>query len=253
VADPSSARSSRRVQSVDRAAALLKAVADPAQPPTLDELARACDLNKSTAWRLLLTLEHHGLIDREAGSGRFVIGAELDRLAMRGGGQALVRRLRPVLTDLVHGLDMAAVLVIPARGEALAIDQVDPPGRPETSMVGWSMPLHASAAGKVQLAHLPDAELEEALAAPLERFTDATPTDPAVVRAELEAIRRDGVVLSRNEWDPGWTGVAAPVLGGAALTGVITVFATTPRFDAASTPRTVAAVREAARAASRGR
>jgi IclR family acetate operon transcriptional repressor len=251
VADTTPARSSRRVQSVDRAAALLKAVADREQPPSLAELAADCGLNKSTAWRLLLTLEDHGLIAREPRGGRFLLGQELDRLTMRGGSQALVARLRPVLTGLVDQLDMSAVLVVPAQGGALAIDQVDPPGRPGTSMVGWSMPLHASAAGKVHLAYLGDAALEEALRAPLERFTAATPTDPQAVRAELQAVRRDGVVVSRNEWDPGWTGVAAPVLAGRTLVAIVSVIATTPRFDPAAARRTVAAVRDAAVAAVR--
>jgi DNA-binding IclR family transcriptional regulator len=247
---PPPERSSRRVQSVERAAGLLKAVAERAEPPSLGEVAAACDLNKSTAWRLLLTLEDQGLVARDAGTGRFTVGPEVNRLALRGGNQALVRRLRPVLVDLVAELDMAACLVVPGLRDALAVDQVDPPGRPETSMVGWTMPLHASAAGKVHLAHLGEAALEEALRGPLERFTAATPTQPATVRAELERVGPDGVVLSRDEWDPGWTGVAAPVRRGRALVAVLTVIATSPRFDAATTKRALAAVASAARAAS---
>jgi IclR family acetate operon transcriptional repressor len=248
-ADTPPERSSRRVQSVERAAALLKAVAEPPEPPSLVDVARACGLNRSTAWRLLLTLEDSGLVERDAAGG-YTVGSEVSRLALRGGNQALVRRLRPVLVDLVAGLDMAACLVVPGRGDALAIDQVDPPGRPETSMVGWTMPLHASAAGKVHLAHLGEAALEEALRGPLERFTAATPVDAGAVRAELGRIGADGVVLSRDEWDPGWTGVAAPVRRGRSLVAILTVIATSPRFDAATTRRALAAVKRAARDAS---
>jgi DNA-binding IclR family transcriptional regulator len=48
------------VQAVERAAALLKAVANAPQPATVPELARACGLNRSTAWRLLATLGPSG-------------------------------------------------------------------------------------------------------------------------------------------------------------------------------------------------
>ena len=55
----------RTIQSVDRAAALLKAVADSARPPTVIELAERTGLNRSTAWRLLATLDSHGLVERD--------------------------------------------------------------------------------------------------------------------------------------------------------------------------------------------
>ena len=55
----------QRIQAVDRAIVLLKAVAASTTPPTVLELARRCGINRATAWRLLRTLEHHGLVDRE--------------------------------------------------------------------------------------------------------------------------------------------------------------------------------------------
>jgi predicted transcriptional regulator len=55
----------QRIQAVDRAIVLLKAVAASTTPPTVLELARRCGINRATAWRLLRTLEHHGLVDRD--------------------------------------------------------------------------------------------------------------------------------------------------------------------------------------------
>ena len=57
----------QRIQAVDRAIVLLKAVAASTTPPTVLELARRCGINRATAWRLLRTLEHHGLVDRDVG------------------------------------------------------------------------------------------------------------------------------------------------------------------------------------------
>ena len=50
----------QRIQAVDRAIALLKAVAASTTPPTVLELARRCGINRATPWRLLRMLEHHG-------------------------------------------------------------------------------------------------------------------------------------------------------------------------------------------------
>ncbi|HEY1367159.1 MAG TPA: helix-turn-helix domain-containing protein, partial [Gaiellaceae bacterium] len=63
----------RTIQSVDRAAELLKAVADSSQPPTVLELAERCGLNRSTAWRLLATLDRHGLVERDPVSQRYSV------------------------------------------------------------------------------------------------------------------------------------------------------------------------------------
>lgn len=237
---------SRRIQAVDRAAALLSAVAEASAPPSLVELAETTSLNRSTAWRLLLTLEHHGFIDRDPDSGRYVLGHEISRLAMRGGHGGLVRRLHPVLTDLARDSGMSAVLSTPTATEPIAVDQVDPPGRREPNMVGWMLPLHATAAGKLWLAFQDEANRAEALRQPLPRFTDATLTDRASVQRELEQIRQAGISIDHDEWDPGWTGVAAPVRSGDTIVAMISVMATTQRFDAEPYEQVLARLQSAA-------
>ena len=57
------------VQSVDRALELLAAVASSDHPPTVAQLSAVCGLNRSTAWRLLATLETHGMVERQPSGG----------------------------------------------------------------------------------------------------------------------------------------------------------------------------------------
>jgi len=237
---------SRRIQAVDRAVALLKVVAEAPEPLALADLADAVELNRSTAWRLLLTLEHHGLVDRDPDAGRYVLGHEIVRLGMRGGNRALVRRLRPALTDLANASGMAAILVVPTPTEPLTVDQVDPPGRPEPNMVGWGLPLHATASGKLWLASLPEREREEVLVQPLPRYTERTIVDPVALRRELEEIAESRVAVDRDEWDPGWSAVATPVLRDGAVVAMIGVMATSMRFAEAPLATTVALARRAA-------
>src|SRR5690606_26476314 len=98
--DRTSARS-RRVQSVHRAVALLRAVAAACGPDaTATGLAAACGLNRATAWRILMTLEAHGLVVADRETGRYRIGFGLAELAGSVGIDALVQAAHPVLERL---------------------------------------------------------------------------------------------------------------------------------------------------------
>ncbi len=90
---------SGRIQSVDRAVSLLRAVATmPAATPTLAGLAAECGLNRSTAWRLLATLEDHGLVERRDGS--YAVGLSAARIGAAFAADGLVRRAHPVIAHL---------------------------------------------------------------------------------------------------------------------------------------------------------
>jgi DNA-binding IclR family transcriptional regulator len=73
VPDLAPPRRPNTIQSVDRAATLLKAIADTRRPPTVSELAEAYGLNRSTVWRLLATLEGHGLVERDHVTQRYCV------------------------------------------------------------------------------------------------------------------------------------------------------------------------------------
>ena len=117
----------RTIQSVDRAAALLNAIAESPRAPTVGELADACDLNRSTAWRLLQTLDAHGLVERDPVSQRYSMGYALVRLAAHADHDPIVRRARPVLEQLALDTGEAASLALPKRFDVVYVDQVDPP------------------------------------------------------------------------------------------------------------------------------
>src|SRR5919201_6894677 len=98
----SGTRPPQRIQAVDRAAALLKAVAASAHPASAQELAEACGLNRSTAWRLLATLEQHGLVERDAVTQRYGVGYALLGIAAAADHDPLTRRARPALEQLAR-------------------------------------------------------------------------------------------------------------------------------------------------------
>jgi DNA-binding IclR family transcriptional regulator len=201
-----------RVQAVDRAVALLKAVAASERPATALELAAACDLNRSTAWRLLATLEHHGLVEREPDTQRYCLGYAAGQLAGTPGLDALIRRARPTLKRFCATAGELVTLAVARRLELVYIDQVDPPNSIGPDWLGRPLPLHATSAGKAYLAWISQAERDAILPDELERYTPATITDRARLDAELAEIRRDGYGVCVGETEEFSNGASAAVL-----------------------------------------
>jgi DNA-binding IclR family transcriptional regulator len=207
-----SAATVNTVQSVDRAAELLKAVAGAREPQSAPELAHRCGLNRSTTWRLLATLERNGLVDRDPETGRYSVGPAVVRMAGASGHEALARRAQPLLRRLADDSGETVNLAVPYRLQLVYVSQVEAPHVMTANWLGRAVALHATSTGKAFLAWLPGEERAAALADPLERYTEATLTDASALEAELATVRRRGYAVSRGELEPGLWGVSAASL-----------------------------------------
>ena len=202
----------RTIQSVDRAAALLKAIADSARPPTVVELAEKTGLNRSTAWRLLATLDAHGLVERDPVSQRYSVGYAILRIAASAEHDAIVRRARPVLERLALETGEAVNLALAKGVQLVYVDQIDPPQILAPNWLGRHVPLHATSSGKAFLAYLDPAERDGLLGERLEGFTTTTVTDRAALETELAAARQDGYAVSHGELEESLYGASSAVL-----------------------------------------
>ncbi|MGO8960258.1 MAG: IclR family transcriptional regulator [Streptosporangiaceae bacterium] len=202
----------QRIQAVDRAVVLLKAIANSTTPPTVLELAQATGINRSTAWRLLRTLEYHGLLDRDAITQRYTMGYGAIAIAAAVTDDALVRRARPLLDDLARQFGESVTLAVAKRFNLVYVEQVDPPGVVVPSWLNKPLPLHATSGGKVFLAWLRADERAAILPKELQRYTDRTITDREDLGRELDAARRVGYALCIREYEEFSSGVSAAVL-----------------------------------------
>jgi DNA-binding IclR family transcriptional regulator len=203
-----------RVQSVDRAASLLRAVAASPNPASVPELAQACAINRSTAWRLLATLEVNGLVDRDPMTQRYRVGYASVQLGAASDGDVIARRVRPVLTGLSASLGETTLLCRASRFSLVYVDQASPPGPPTANWVGRSAAPHATSAGKAFLAWLPPDEIDAVLPAVLERYTGATITDRDELEHDLDLVRQRGYATCISEFEEFANGVGAAVLDG---------------------------------------
>jgi DNA-binding IclR family transcriptional regulator len=200
------------VQSVDRAVTILELLAARGEAG-VTEIAAELGVHKSTAFRLVAALELRGLVEQPGERGKYRLGLGLVRLA----GAATVRldlsqQSRPVCERLAAQVAETINVAILDIDAAVNIEQVLGPSAITThNWVGQRTPLHATSSGKVLLAYLPESALAQRLAEPLQRFTTRTVTDPARLRRQLDAARKDGYACTVEELETGLNAVAAPV------------------------------------------
>ncbi len=204
---------SGKVQSVDRALTLLKGVAAAApHGETAAVLAGQFHLNRATAWRLLGTLEAHGLVERDPATNRYKIGLALLRMSAAAGYDGLVRRTQPVLERVSALTGETANLAVAGRHGVTYVSEAAPPSVLAISWFAREVPLHATSTGKAFLAWLPPDEAAGMIEDPLTRYTDTTMTDRQTLIDELAATRARGYAECAGELESRLYGVSAPVL-----------------------------------------
>lgn len=200
------------VQSVDRALEIMELLGRNGWTAVTD-LARELSIHKSTAYRLLSTLERHGMVERHAATQRYRLGFGLVRLAGSVRVTAdLTRAAHPVCERLSRAVDEAVNLAVLEGSSVVNIDQADLSSSViGVNWVGQHTALHGTSSGKVFLAHLPEADRRALLAAPRERFTGRTLVDAGDLLAELERVRELGYATALEELEEGLHAVAAPI------------------------------------------
>src|SRR5438105_12881279 len=148
-----------KVQSLDRALDILKLLGSQPQTPVTD-LARRLELHKSTAFRLLSTLQEHGLVEQNPATEKYRLGYGLVRLASSVVGEIdLARASRPVLEELATRTSETVNLAILQGDQVINIDQIAAPNLVVTvNWVAKQTPPPCTSNGQGLLAFLPDAE-----------------------------------------------------------------------------------------------
>lgn len=191
---------------LDRCVVLLDLLAD--GPQTLRSLAAASGLPRPTTHRLLVALEAHRLVARDA-TGAFRLGPRLTELAAVAGPELDLASLAgPVLDQLHRATGESVQLYVRSGDHRLCIAARDAgTGLRDSVPVGALLPLAAGSGGKVLLAW------------------SGADRDPvaAVPEAELAVVRGRGWAASVAEREPGVASVSAPVFRDGALLGALCV------------------------------
>lgn len=204
-----------QIQVIDRAVGLMRALADADGPLGLRELARRASLSPSTARRILTSLTFHRLCEQTP-EGAYRLGLSLFELGARVESDLDIRtRSLPTLKWLSEQSHLTAFICVQRNERVIAIERID--GRYAFSLaltVGGSLPLHAGAASRALLAHLPEEEAVRLLASsPRDSFTERTLTGDDEIAADRRQVRERGYAISDEDVTPGVAALGIPVFG----------------------------------------
>jgi DNA-binding IclR family transcriptional regulator len=168
---------------------------------TLPDLARALDLPKPTAYRIIATMESRGYIARKK-SGHYQMTRKLsDMWQNESEEEALLRAAKPVMQRLGESCRETLNLGVLDAAEVVVISMVESPQSIRmTSKVGNRRYLHSTALGKVLLSGLPEKEVQRLIRIQgLPRLTPKTLVTQQSLAKELDRVRKQGYALDNEE------------------------------------------------------
>ncbi len=238
------------VTSVERILAILESLSVAKSGLTLPEISRRLALPKSSTHCLLLTLERHDYLVRDARTRRYMFGLKLFSLAnMAVNGIKLREEAAPCLRALSQQAHTTVHMAILDHDEAMIIEKIEPPGvHRQASWVGKRLDLHCSAVGKALLAYLPEAELQRTMAnCRLPRHNDNTITSLRRLQMDIAETRRRGYAIEDEEDVIGTRCIGAPVLAGPGeAIAAVSIAGTTEEIRTESIPHLILILKQTA-------
>lgn len=223
------------IRAVARALLLLKTfLADDAEL-SASEISKRIQLDPSTTFRMLVTLEDHDFIRQDPATGKYRLGVVclelgsqfLKRSDVRTSAVDAMRKLRDEFGETLHlgTLEGDQIVYLEKVTGSHAIGLM-------SSRVGGRAPAHATAIGKVMLAFLPDADLGNRFPSQrLTRYTPTTITDLKELEKEIARVRANMHAIDNQEFEPGVKCVAAPVFSHKGIAAALSISGPAERME----------------------
>jgi DNA-binding IclR family transcriptional regulator len=180
---------------------------------TAAELATELSIPRSTVFRLVTTLQYLGFLENSSGR-EYSLGAGVLSLGFEYiASLELVEHARPILERLSSSTGQNTHLVIRDGREVVVVLKVSGSSSTLGSIkVGTRLPAHATILGRMCIAYLDDAELDDLYAdVTLKRHSPQTPATLRALRKVLAQDRERGYGISEQFYDAGICAVAAPI------------------------------------------
>lgn len=202
------------INSILRASRILKCLSQDQDVFKLRELADRLHLDRSTTYRILLSLEKCGLVEKNEKTGEYSLGVGAFEI-----GSAYLRRIdlvqaaKPIMAALALKAQETVHLAVLSETEILYLDKVDSPrSLGVISKIGQRGPVYCTALGKVLLASLTGVEQGRVIEQiHFQRFTPRTITSSKKLMQELGEVSKQGYALDRREIEEDVECIAAPI------------------------------------------
>jgi IclR family KDG regulon transcriptional repressor len=203
----------KRVPAIDKCFAILDLFARLKKPLGVSEVSKALNYNKSTVFNMLHTLNDLGILEQTGGN-KFQYGMQLYTLGRAAGRSSdLISTVHPYLERISQKTKLSAFLGLRSGLRAVIIDKVDTPFDIKIySEIGMRIPLLAGAGGRVLLAQMSNAEVNDILSKnKLEKFTPNSCVNKTKYKALIKKARKDGIAIDMEEYIEGIRGFAVPL------------------------------------------
>lgn len=206
-------RKTESVPAAQRVLMILEVLAESSSGLTLSQLVRKLGSPKSSTYRLLLTLERRGYLQRNQQTGRYMFGLKLLSLVNRAlNGIELREQAAPFLKALMERTKLTVHMALLEQNEAVLIEKVEPLGLIKLgTWIGKRMPVHCTGVGKALIAYLPEAELDRLIKQGLLRYNENTIVSARKLKEELAKVRRLGYSVDDEEETMGLRCIGAPI------------------------------------------
>ena len=203
------------INSILRACKILKCYSGDKARFKISELAHQLRLDRSTTYRILLSLERAGFVEKNEEAGTYSLG-----LAAFEIGNAYLRQMdviqisRPIMAELAQKVQETVHLAVLSDIEIVYVDKVDSPRTLGVmSKLGQRGPLHCTSLGKTLLAFQPEDEQTRIIQKiRMTPFTSRTITSKQKLMEELRMVKRQGYALDRREIEEDVECIGAPIL-----------------------------------------
>lgn len=201
------------IQSVSHALDVLEQFTGESDELGVTELSKRLKLHKNNVFRLLATLESRGYIEQNKATENYRLGIRCLQLGQIYVTQmGLLRQAHPIIESLASAASETTFVAVLRKACVVPLDAVEA-DRPIrlTSRIGEALPLHCTAAGKVQLAFISDADLREALIEGLPKFTEKTIVDRQALLTQLRNVAERGYSIEMGEHLAEVNSIAVPI------------------------------------------
>lgn len=212
--DHSSPKSRYNIEALTRGLEILSLFSAERASLSLSQIVDLLELNKSTAYRMLSTLESAGYLEQDRTTRQYRPALKVLQLGFAAIHTLELRQIaRPYLEKLSKELGETVSLAALDGFRTIYVDRIRNQAIVGVVLgVGSSLPAHCTALGKVLLAGLPMEDLSHLLAShELHAYTHKTLTTKKSLVAELQKIRVQGYAIDDEELASALRAVAAPI------------------------------------------
>jgi DNA-binding IclR family transcriptional regulator len=202
------------INSIIRACNILKCLSKDKTHFKISEVARQLHLDRSATYRVLLSLEKCGLVEKDKKTGEYSLGMAAFEIGNAYSWRMdLIQISKPIMADLALKVQETVHLAVLSDTEIVYVDKVDSPRTLGVmSKIGQRAPVYCTALGKVLLAHQPKEELFRIInETKLKPFTKSTITSKRRLMEELKEVRNRGYALDRREYERDVECIGAPI------------------------------------------